>query len=113
MKNLTPLMVFYLVCCVAGAVVPWYYNLQFLQTGESFTFQKFFAAGMVSPLASSLTTDFIISFAALFVWMVIESRRLRIRYLWVYLVICFVVAWACAAPLFLFMRERRLRQAAR
>jgi hypothetical protein len=110
MKNLTPLMIFYLICAIAGFFVPWYYNWQYMQTGEHFSFLVWFQSGMVSPLSSSITTDFLIGATAAFVWMIVEGRRLKMKYLWFYIIFTFVVAWAFTCPLFLFNRERALRK---
>jgi hypothetical protein len=41
--------------------------------------------------------------------MVIEARRLEMRRAWFYVVTTFLVAFAFACPLFLLMRELRLR----
>ncbi len=109
MKNITPIMYVYLGLCVLGFFIPWYYNLQFMMTGETFTPQKFIAAGMVSPLASSLTTDFMICASAFSTFIIIESRRLKMKNMWIIYISTFLIAIAFAAPLFLFMRERKLR----
>ena len=79
----TPLMFFYLLCAIAGLIVPWYYNLQFMMYGdEPFTIRKFIGDGMATPLSCSLTTDFLITFIAAFVWMIIEGIRLKMKRLW-------------------------------
>jgi hypothetical protein len=109
MKNWTPLMWFYLVCALAGAVVPLYYNLQFmLYSGETFTVARLLGDGMATPLSSSLTTDFLIGASAVVTWMMIEGRRQGMKHLWLYLLLTFGVAFAFACPFFLFMRERKL-----
>jgi hypothetical protein len=104
MRNL--LLILYAVSAVLGLVIPWYYNLHFiLYSGESFSFAKFFAAGMVSDLSSSLTTDFIIGGSAAMIWMGVEGYRLGMKRLWIYYLLTFMVAFAFAFPAFLFMRE--------
>lgn len=45
--------------------------------------------------------------------MIIEARRLRMRAWWAYVVATFMIAFACAFPLFLLMREAHLQRAAR
>jgi hypothetical protein len=44
------------------------------------------------------------------VLVLVESRRLGIRWPWVYLVLCGLVAAAFAIPLFLLVRERALER---
>jgi len=111
----TPLMFFYLLCAIAGLIVPWYYNLQFMMHGdEPFTIRKFIGDGMATPLSSSLTTDFLIGASAAFVWMIIEGirlkmKRLKMKRLWLFVIMTFLIAFAFAFPLFLFFRERKLQ----
>ena len=46
--------------------------------------------------------------SAIFIWMFIESRRLSMRHFWIIILATFSIAIAFSAPLFLFLRERRL-----
>jgi hypothetical protein len=109
--RLTPLMIVYGLLAVAGAVVPWYFNIRFMvETGDMLTYDGLFAAGFATLLASSLTSDFIIGSTAVLVWMVVDARRLGMRHWWVYLAVTFLIAFASACPLYLLMRERRLQQ---
>jgi hypothetical protein len=110
MKKLTPLMIFYLLCTIAGFFVPWYFNWQHMKTGEPFTPTAWLMAGWGSALARSVTTDFLIGSTAVLVWMVVEGRRLKMKYLWLYVVFTFLIAWAFTCPLFLFNRERLLQK---
>jgi hypothetical protein len=103
-------MAFYGVFAAAGAAVPWYFNIRHMrESGELLTPQGWLAGGFVSPLTSSITTDFVIGTAPVLVWMVVEARRLGMRHWWLYVVTTFLVAFAFACPLFLLMREVRLR----
>lgn len=109
--RVTPLIVFYGLCTAAGAVVPWYYNLRFMrESGELLTPQRWLAEGFVTPLAGSITSDFLIGTIPVLVWMVVEARRLRMRHLWVYVLGTFLVAFAFTCPLFLLMREWHLQR---
>jgi hypothetical protein len=108
--GVTPLMVFYGVFAAAGAVVPWYFNVRHMQeSGELLTPQAWVVGGFTSALAASITSDFLIGTLPVLVWMVLEARRLRMRHWWLYVVATFLVAFAFSCPLFLLMRERRLR----
>jgi Na+/H+ antiporter NhaD/arsenite permease-like protein len=98
----------YGLLCIPGALVPWYFNVRQMIEGGTFSVPDFFAAGFTSHYAGSLTSDFLIGSTAVIVWMVVEARRLGMRW-WAYLLATFLVAFAFACPLFLMMRERRLR----
>lgn len=104
----------YLGLAIAGAVLPWMANLEFIRiSGPSFDLGLFVAMANANPAASSLSRDLAIGATAVVIWMVQESRRLQMRGLpWV-LLCCVTVAFACGAPLFLYLRERRLAEITR
>jgi len=101
----------YLVLAVAGAILPWMANIAFIQaSGNAFDLSTFVALANANPAAQSLSRDLLIGATAITLWMVVEARRLRVRGLWLALLCCFTLAFACGAPLFLWMRERRLAE---
>ena len=93
---------------LVGAIAPWYFNLQFMATGAGGP--EFLMALWANAATSSFTVDLAIACITFVVWLFAETRRLGMRYAWGYVVLTFVVAFACAFPLFLLMRERRLRE---
>ena len=59
--RVTPSMIFYGAFAAAGAVVPWYFNIKYMQqSGELLTPQAWLAGGFINPLTASITTDFVI-----------------------------------------------------
>ncbi len=92
----------YLVLAVAGAAGTWFFNLQMDDLGG------FFTQIWDTPLSSSLGVDLLVVVATFYVLMFVEGRRLGMpRALLVALgVLAWLVAIACALPLFLFFRER-------
>lgn len=105
-----PSAVFYAILTVLGAIVPWIFNLEHFAAGG--TGGEFFTLGFVNPVAGSLTVDLLIGSLAFIVWMVIEARRRGMKNWWIYIVVTFTIAFACSAPLFLWMRERHLAEQA-
>lgn len=106
----TPLMLFYGVFALTGAVVPWYFNIRYMQeTGELLTPQALFVGGFINTITSSIMSDFLIGTTPILVWMVVEGRRLGMRYLWFYVLTTFLVAFAFSCPLFMLLREARLQ----
>lgn len=105
--------IIYLILAIAGLLVPWYYNLQFMQaSGGAFDLGEFLAAANVNAAASSLSWDLAIACIAGLCWIFYECKRLGMRYFWVYILLAFTVAYAFAFPLFLFMRQGVLEEKA-
>ena len=104
----------YLALAVAGAVLPWLANLDFIRrTGQPFDLGLFVQQANANPAAQSLSRDLAVGATAVTLWMVVESRRLKMRGLVWVLLSCVTVAFAFGAPLFLHLRERRLQELAR
>lgn len=101
----------YLALAAAGAVLPWLANWSFIQDyGPSFDLGLFVRLANANAAAQSLSRDLLVGASAVTLWMVLETRRLRLRGLpWV-LLSCVTVAFAFGAPLFLYLRERRLAE---
>ncbi len=101
----------YLGLAGAGAILPWLANLDFIRASAgTFDLALFIAQANANPAAQSLSRDLLIGATAFTIWMVVEAKRLQIKYFWVALLASFGIAFACGAPLFLFLRERRLQE---
>jgi hypothetical protein len=101
----------YLILSVLGALLPWLANLEFIrQHGGGFDLGLFVNLANANPAAQSLSRDLLISSSAVTIWIVVEAKRLNMRGLAVTLGLCFGVAFACGAPFFLYLRERRLKE---
>ncbi len=104
----------YLLLAVAGGVLPWLANLEFIRSaGSTFDLGLFIRQANANPAARSLSSDLAIGATAVTIWMVRESRRLGMRGLGWVLLSCVTIAFAFGAPLFLHLRERRLLELAR
>lgn len=98
------------VLALLGLIGTWYFNLQFMsESGGTFSAVDFVRAGYANSASSSLGNDLLVGTLAFLVWSFAEARRLGMRHWWIYLVLTFGVAFAFAFPLFLLLRERRLR----
>jgi len=100
---------FYLVCAIAGAIIPWYYNLvQVLNGPEEFSMTNYFKGGFANNFAASITTDFFIGTTPVLVWMIVEGKKLKMKGVWWYVPFSFIISFAFTCPLFLFNRQRKL-----
>jgi len=108
------LQALYLLLSILGAVLPWLANLEFMQQhGSGFDLGLFINLANANPAAQSLSRDLLISSSAVSIWIIVEARRLKMRGLLATLGLCFGVAFACGAPFFLYLRERRLQELSR
>lgn len=108
-RHWTPLAVAYAALALAGLIGTWFFNaLAIVQMRD-------FVGDLVSsgPAVSSITVDLLIVAVAGSVFVIVEARRLGMRFGWLYVVGAALTAFAFTFPLFLAMRERRKTEIAR
>jgi hypothetical protein len=106
---MTPKQFVYLALAITGLCTTWYHNIAFMQeTGGVFALGAFIDGVYANHASSSIGWDITVACIAFLVWMTGEARQLGMKHAWAYVVLTFGVAFAFAAPLFLFMRERHL-----
>ncbi len=90
-------------------MVPWYYNLQFFGNAGLIDFVNESSANLA---AKSISVDLLIATVAGSTWMYAESKRVSVRFVWLYILLGILVAFAFAFafPIFLFMRETALEK---
>jgi hypothetical protein len=106
-RNWTPLALVWLVLAIVGLVGTWYFNILSISAAGDFI-GDWTGSG---PAVSSLTVDLLVAAVAGCILIVVESRRLGMRFALVYIIAAAVIAFAFAFPLFLAMRERHLAAA--
>jgi hypothetical protein len=108
---MAPRQLSYSVLAALGLVVTAYFNMLYVvHGGNPLDPIEFLRHGWLSPAARSITSDLFIAYTAFAVFAVVESRRIGMRYGWLYPLIALVTAFAFMFPLYLLMRERHLRQ---
>ena len=103
LKNWNSRSIVYLLLSVAGLIGTWYFNLLAIKQGRNF-----FADWGSSPAVSSATTDLLVAASAASIFMFYESKRLKMKYGWLFILGSFVTAIAFTFPLFLAFREKKL-----
>jgi len=108
-QDWSPLAVAYLALALAGLVGTWIFN------GVAIAQMNDFVTDLVTsgPAVSSITVDLLVAAVAGSVFIIVEARRLGMRFGWLYVAASAVTAFAFTFPLFLAMRQRRLNRAAR
>jgi hypothetical protein len=98
----------YAAIAVLALFATWSQNLAFFAQAEGAGAGGFLAATYANPASASITIDLLLLMVPLLAWMVIEGRRLGVRFVWLYFVFGCLVAISVTFPLFLIARERRL-----
>lgn len=99
--------ILYLVLCVSGTILPYIQFIPFLRDhglNLSLFIQQLFA----NRISGFFGMDVIVSSVVLWVFVYSEGRRLRMRYLWIYVASNLLVGVSLGLPLFLLMRQIRL-----
>lgn len=100
---------FYLTVSAIGLITAWWFNGIAVVNGS--TGGDYLEAWFSSPLDWVLSLDLLVVALAGSVFIIVEGRRLGMRWLWAYLLASGVTAFAFTFPLFLAMRERTLARA--
>ena len=86
-------------------------NFEFAtEYGNSFDINNFISLANANPAAQSISRDLLVGASAIFIWIVNESKKLKMNNMWVVYIGTFLIAFAFSAPLFLFLRERRIME---
>lgn len=88
----------------------WGNNVAYLSLGFVGASTAFWQETLANPASRSITVDLFFLGLAMFVWMVLEARRLGMRAVWLYLLFGMLVAISVTVPIFLINRERALAQ---
>ncbi len=104
----TRLAIVYLIVAIVGLIGTWTLNILAITQQSSF-FSEWFSNG---PATQSLQVDLLVLAIASGIFIVIEGRRIGMRWAWVFLPLAAVTAAAFAVPLFLALRERRVNRTA-
>jgi hypothetical protein len=100
----------YALIAAVSLVATWSNNLAFLAQSEHWSASSWVGALYVNPASASFVNDLFGLGVAGTIFMVVEARRLRIRHIWIYLLISPVIAISVAFPLFLIARQRVIAQ---
>ena len=93
------LCVVYAVIALVALVATWSQNIVFLRSGGSFL--GFWEATKVNPASRSITADIFLFGLAVAILMVIEARRVGVKFVWGYILGGFLIAISVVFPLFL------------
>jgi hypothetical protein len=101
----------YAAISVAALIATWSQNVAYFNgtPGVPQGLGSFFAETRVTPASRSITVDILFFFLAAAIFMVIESRKNGVKFVWAYILGGGLIAISVTFPLFLIARELRLR----
>lgn len=102
------LCIAYGLMAVLALVGTWGNNIAYLHVGVLQVGLTFMQDTLANPASRSMTVDIFFLSMAVFVWMVLEARRLGMRGVWLYSLFGVLVAISVTVPIFLINRERTL-----
>ena len=97
---------FYLIAAAIGAVAPFATYFGYLSNVPGSSGALSLAWG--NPIAAATLTDFTIACLVFWPFVYVESKKLGIRYWWLFVVTNIFVGLSFALPAFLYLREGRL-----
>ncbi len=95
----------YALIAVAAFITTQINNIAFFLQPDNGGAGGFISALYANPAVASITNDLLWLALAASIFMLLEGRRLRIRYLWAYLVLSGLIAISVTFPLFLIARQ--------
>jgi uncharacterized membrane protein (UPF0182 family) len=101
------LCVFYGLVAVVALFATWSQNLTYSGNAAEI-FGAFWTDTKVNAASRSITVDIGLFLLAATGFMVTEARRIRIRFVWAYVVLGVLIAISVTFPLFMIARELRL-----
>jgi Protein of unknown function DUF2834 len=100
------LCIVYAVIAIAALIATWSQNIAYLDKPSGLI--DFWEATKINPASRSITVDIALFLLAAAILMVLEARRVGVRFVWAYIIGGLLVAISVTFPLFLIARELRL-----
>jgi len=99
-RHWTPLAFVYLGLATAGLIGTWYFNVLAIIQMRDYLVTS-------GPAVTSFGIDLLVVAVAGSIFIIVETRRLGMRFGWLYIAGAALTAFAFTFPLFLAMRQRR------
>ena len=101
------LCIFYALVSLTALIMTWSQNLLYFQGDSPAGFGQYILDLKVNGAARSFTVDIGLFLLAATGLMVVEARKLGVRFVWAYVILGFAIAISVTFPLFLIAREMR------
>jgi hypothetical protein len=98
----------YASIAIVALPATWINNIAFMTQPENASMTDFVRAAYANAAAASLSNDLFLLAAAACIFMVVEGRRVGVRYVWIYLLLSPLIAISVTFPLFLLARHLKI-----
>ncbi|MBI1818081.1 MAG: DUF2834 domain-containing protein [Deltaproteobacteria bacterium] len=103
------LCIVYAVIAVGALIATWgTENLKFFALPNNGGALGFIALAYANPAAASIANDLVFLLLAAFTLMIVEAKRLGVRFVWVYMLLSVAVAISVMFPLFMIARQLKI-----
>lgn len=99
----------YLLFCILGLALPYSHFIVFLLK-HGFNIQLLLEQLFTNHISAAFGMDVIVSAVVLLVFIFWEGTRLKMRFLWVYVLSTLTIGVSFALPLFLLMQQHQLEK---
>ncbi len=99
----------YALIAIVALPATWINNLAFMQQPNN-TFTDFFVAAYANAAAASLANDLFLLAIAASMFMIVEGKRVGVRFVWLYLILSGILAISVTFPLFLLARHIKVNE---
>ena len=96
--------ILYLLLCLTGAILPYWFFIQFLRE-HGLNLRLLVEQLFANSISSFFGIDVIVSTVCLWLFVFFEGRRARVKNLWAPIVASLLVGVSLGLPLFLYLRE--------
>ena len=101
------LCVVYGAIAVAALIATWSQTLAYSDKGAG-SLLAYWNDARALPASRALTSDLMLLGLAVVIFMVVEARKLGIKFVWLYVAASYIVGISAAVPVFLIVREVRI-----
>ena len=99
----------YLALCVLGVLLPYWFLTQFMLV-EGVNMVLLFGALFAEDATAFFGMDLFVTAFTAIAFMIAESRRIKMKRLWLPIAAIFAVGISLGLPLFLYLREEHLEK---
>jgi Terpene cyclase DEP1 len=102
------MQIIYLILAIVGFVLPYSQFIPFL-VDHGLNLSLFWSQLFANQASSADTLDLFTSSFVFWIFVFKEGTKLRMKFLWIYIVVNLIIGLSCALPLFLGMRLHHLK----